>query len=214
MAIIKNSITFGSGFNITVEGPIDSRMVVETISDLTTVWGSDAPAYEGMLVSVIEDGNVYVLRNSDYSDINNWKKQSVELPNMDDYVTDDELNSALSVKENIINDLESIRSGAALGSTSLQFIPEEYVTDDDLNSVLSGYVTNETLSGLSNKVVNVESSLNNYYTIEQINKLIGDINLFNILVVDERFEIAGGYDCVLDVGKNTDIISGSEKFFR
>lgn len=75
MAIIKNSITFGSGFNITAEGPIDSRMVVEYISDLTTVWNSDAPAYEGMIVSVIEDGNVYTLIDSDFTDINNWKKQ-------------------------------------------------------------------------------------------------------------------------------------------
>ena len=75
MGIIKNSITFGSGFNITAEGPIDSRMVVETIEDLTTVWNSDAPAYEGMTVSVLEDGNIYVLRSKNFSDINNWKKQ-------------------------------------------------------------------------------------------------------------------------------------------
>ena len=75
MAIIKNSITFGSGFNITAEGPIDSRMVVEYISDLTTVWNPDAPAYEGMIVSVLEDGNIYTLRNKEYyTDINNWKK--------------------------------------------------------------------------------------------------------------------------------------------
>ena len=75
MGIIKNSITFGSGFNITAEGPIDSRMVVEYIEDLTTVWNSDAPAYEGMMVSVLEDGNIYVLRDVDFTDINNWKKQ-------------------------------------------------------------------------------------------------------------------------------------------
>ena len=75
MAIVKNSITFGSGFNITAEGPIDSRMVVETIGDLTTVWNSDAPAYVGMSVSVLEDGNIYVLRSKNFSDINNWKKQ-------------------------------------------------------------------------------------------------------------------------------------------
>lgn len=75
MAIIKNSIDFGSGFNIKTQGPIDSRMIVEYISDLTTIWNSDAPAYEGMMVSVLEDGNVYVLRNIDFTNINNWKKQ-------------------------------------------------------------------------------------------------------------------------------------------
>ena len=33
MGIIKNRTTFGSGFNITSQGPIDSRMIVEYISD-------------------------------------------------------------------------------------------------------------------------------------------------------------------------------------
>ena len=78
MGIIKNSITFGSGFNITAECPIDSRMVVEYISDLTTVWNSDAPSYKGMIVSVLEDGNVYTLIDRDFTDINNWKKQGSE----------------------------------------------------------------------------------------------------------------------------------------
>ena len=80
MAIIPNAITSGSGFNITAAGPIDSRMVVEYISDLTTVWNKDAPAYAGMSVSVLEDGNIYVLLQNedgtvDFSDIKNWKKQ-------------------------------------------------------------------------------------------------------------------------------------------
>ena len=83
MAIIKNSITFGSGFNITAQGPIDSRMVVEYIKDLTTVWDSNAPAYEGMMVSVIEDGNIYVLKNMNTSDSDettyNWKKVSEDV---------------------------------------------------------------------------------------------------------------------------------------
>ena len=79
MGIIKNSITFGSGFNITAQGPIDSRMVVEYISDLTTVWNSDAPAYVGMMVSVLEDGNIYTLRSVDFADINNWKKQGSDV---------------------------------------------------------------------------------------------------------------------------------------
>ena len=74
MAIVKNSITFGSGFNITAEGPIDSRMVVEYISDLTTVWNSDAPAYEGMIVSVLEDDNIYTLTDKDFTNFSNWKK--------------------------------------------------------------------------------------------------------------------------------------------
>ena len=74
MGIIKNSINFGSGFNITAEGPIDSRMIVETVDDLTRVWGKDAPAYKGMIVSVLGDGNIYTLIDKDYTNFSNWKK--------------------------------------------------------------------------------------------------------------------------------------------
>ena len=37
MAIIKNDLTYGYSFNITAAGPVDSRMRVNYISDLTTV---------------------------------------------------------------------------------------------------------------------------------------------------------------------------------
>lgn len=72
MAIIKNAITFGSGFNITAQGPIDSRSRVETKNDLLTIWGVDAPAYVGMVVSVIETGTLFVLTAADYTNIKNW----------------------------------------------------------------------------------------------------------------------------------------------
>lgn len=44
-----------------------------------------------------------------------------------------------------------------------------------------------------------------------VNKLSNEKSINNILVVDERFEIAGGGDRELDIGKTTDIISGCEK---
>ena len=122
MGIIKNSITFGSGFNITSEGPIDSRMVVEYIDDLTTVWNSDAPAYEGMSVSVIEDGNIYVLRNKDFSDINNWKKQGSDGSGIGKYslpvMTEEMKNAALADPQSGFNEDSgyiSIDDGSSLG---------------------------------------------------------------------------------------------------
>lgn len=74
MAIIKNAITFGSGFNITAQGPIDSRMRVETVADLTSVWGAEAPAYVGMVVTVSETGDLYVLVNEDAAQKDSWKR--------------------------------------------------------------------------------------------------------------------------------------------
>ena len=37
MAIIKNALTYGFGFNVTAAGPVDSRMRVNSLTDLTTV---------------------------------------------------------------------------------------------------------------------------------------------------------------------------------
>lgn len=46
-----------------------------------------------------------------------------------------------------------------------------------------------------------------------VQKLSNEKNINNILVVDERFEIAGGFPIELNVGKTTDVLSGAEKAF-
>lgn len=46
-----------------------------------------------------------------------------------------------------------------------------------------------------------------------VQKLSNEKNINNILVVDERFEIAGGFPIELNVGKTTDVLSGAEKSF-
>ena len=51
----------------------------------------------------------------------------------------------ISGKQDVINDLETIRTGAALGATALQAIPEEYVTDGELAA--KGYATIDQLNG-------------------------------------------------------------------
>ena len=134
MAIIKNSITFGSGFNITAEGPIDSRMVVEYISDLTTVWDSYAPAYEGMIVSVIEDGNVYTLIDSDFTDINNWKKQGggIEIYSSVDELPQDAPNGTLATV---------VMDGIILTSLYTLKYPQ-HGTDQNLGTISSIYPVN------------------------------------------------------------------------
>ena len=45
----------------------------------------------------------------------------------------------LATKQDVISDLETIRSGAALGATALQSVPSEYVTETELNN--KGYLT-------------------------------------------------------------------------
>ena len=71
-------------------------------------------------------------------------------------------------KQDVISDLEIIRSGAALGSTALQSVPEEYITKDELES--KGYLTEH-------------QSLDNYYTKSDIDNLIGEaIDITNTIL--------------------------------
>ena len=75
MGLIKNAINFGNGFNIGAVAPIDSRMRVELLSDLTSVWTAEIPAYKGMIVTVMETSDVYVLKDVDnYTNIASWVK--------------------------------------------------------------------------------------------------------------------------------------------
>ena len=69
MAIIKNAVPFGNGFNIGSASPIDSRMRVPYLSDLTSVWGTDAPAYAGMVVIVNEEDKAYILKTSGFNEL-------------------------------------------------------------------------------------------------------------------------------------------------
>ena len=60
--------------------------------------------------------------------------------------TKEELNS----KQDVIDDLESIREGASKGKTALQSVPEEYVTEQELEG--KGYLTeHQSLSHLATK---------------------------------------------------------------
>ena len=137
MGIIKNSITFGSGFNITAEGPIDSRMVVECISDLTNrnVWNSDAPVYVGMVVSVIEDGNVYMLKNKDFTNSDNWKMIGSD--------------GGSTVSEYSLPVMTNDMKNAAIEDPNSGFTEDSsYIYVDD-GSSLNGETTNNTITSVN-----------------------------------------------------------------
>lgn len=66
MARGTNTFSLGAGFNITGQEPIDSRLVVGTLSDLTTqeTW-KGVGLYNGLVVAVTESSTLYVLKNRD-----------------------------------------------------------------------------------------------------------------------------------------------------
>lgn len=66
MARGTNTFSLGAGFNITGQEPIDSRIVVGSLSDLTNeeTW-TGVGLYNGLVVAVTESSTLYVLKNRD-----------------------------------------------------------------------------------------------------------------------------------------------------
>lgn len=58
----------------------------------------------------------------------------------------------LALKQAVINDLETIRSGAAAGATALQSVPSGYPTTTEMETALSG--KQDTLSAGTNITIN------------------------------------------------------------
>ena len=91
-----------------------------------------------------------------------------EIPS--EYVTETELNgkgyattTQVNSKQDVISDLSTIRSGAALGATALQSVPSEYVTETELNN--KGYLN----SIPSEYVTETELTNKGYATTSQVN---------------------------------------------
>ena len=50
------------------------------------------------------------------------------------------LNAFLTTKQDIISDIDVIRSGASLGATALQSVPDEYAKVDDVESMIANAI--------------------------------------------------------------------------
>lgn len=66
---------------------------------------------------------------------------NIEIPeggngDLSNYYTKEEVNGIADTKQNTIEDLDTIRSGAAAGATALQSIPSEYITETELETRL------------------------------------------------------------------------------
>ena len=81
-----------------------------------------------------------------------------ELTNDSGYLT---AHQDISGKQDVINDLDVIRTNAEKGANALQEVPAEYVTEKELED--KGYLTEH-------------QSLDNYYTKDDVNVMINDIN--------------------------------------
>jgi hypothetical protein len=80
-------------------------------------------------------------------DHNAYITADTELENSLKWYVDDKMDS----KQNVISDLETIRSGAASGATALQEVPEEYITENELSE--KKYATESHVENLIDSAV-------------------------------------------------------------
>lgn len=106
-----------------------------------------------------------------------------ELTNDVPFVTQGEFNSlynSMESKQDVISDLETIRSGAALGATALQSVPEEYVTLEAVKQLIK-----EATNRIDGGIINTE----NTPTVNTI----GEITENNEILINEEMLSAGTY---------------------
>ena len=72
MARAQGSANFAGSLEVLAGAPIDARLVVNTKTDLTDPT-SYSYKYIGMIVSVKDEGNAYILTADDTTDLANWK---------------------------------------------------------------------------------------------------------------------------------------------
>ena len=80
-------------------------------------------------------------------DHNAYKAADTELENSLKVYVNDKVDS----KQNVISDLETIRSGAAAGTIALQEVPEEYITENELSE--KKYATESQVEDLIDSAV-------------------------------------------------------------
>lgn len=97
------------------------------------------------------------------------------------------INSLLIKKQDVLNDIEDIRTGASKGATALQSIPSEYITDVELDNrkyATSDYVIEE----LKSKSDVDHTHDDKYYTKSEIDSFFGDV--ISLETVKEMIENA------------------------
>lgn len=119
----------------------------------------------------------------------------------------DNILDSVEGKQNEIEDLASIRSGAAKGATALQSVPSEYVTETELSN--KGYAT---ISALNNKVdaINGKQLSTEDFTTALKNKLEGLNNYDDTELSNAISTLRGDFDNIVSGDTTTAIKTFNE----
>ena len=210
---ILDIILFSSNNNLELNG-ID---VVDNIVNLTDNTLKDVSV--GKVVFVIEDGNIYVLKDIDFSDINNWEKQIPVLPNMEEYYTKLDVDNKLDDKQDILsagsnviidnNEISVDLSNYALktdipntdGFVSKGDLTEYAKTEDLTNYALKTDIPNTDGFALKEDLPNMEE----YYTkLDVDNNFVSKGDLTNYAKTEDLKTEFGNYYTKTDIDNKLD----------
>ena len=120
------------------DAKVAADAAVKNVESLSArIDGIESPSLGGYATEDFVNEKVANLVGSAPETLDTIGELSEALKNNKDLV--DVLTNSIGTKQNVIEDLQSIREGAAAGATALQVVPEEYVTETELANM--GYAT-------------------------------------------------------------------------
>lgn len=198
MARNRGLFNFSANLEVKKNAPLDSRIVVDTLLELTetSTWADSENKvwlYNGIVVSVIENHGLYMLTNYDavtaptaYTDIDNWVAVDASAAQTDvtDNLTSTSTTSALSANQGRVlkGEIETLKTSLAAvyvykGSVdAFADLPTDANVGDTYNVVAAnGNIpagTNYAWNGTAWDALGGQLDLSNYYTKDQTDSAI------------------------------------------
>lgn len=200
MARNRGLFNFSANLEVKKNAPLDSRIVVDTLLELTetSTWADNENKvwlYNGIVVSVIENHGLYMLINYNavtaptaYTDMDNWIAIDASAAQIDvtDNLTSTSTTSALSANQGrVLKDaIETLRTslGGALTYKGSKDTYEELPTDANVGDVWNVVAangntpagTNYAWNGADWDALGGQVDLSNYYTKSQTDSAISE----------------------------------------
>lgn len=197
MARTRGSYNFSANLEIKKTAPLDSRVVVNTKAELTqeTTWADEESKvwlYSGLIVSCLEDGNLYMLTDYDpvsaadaYKQADNWKQMNGTDVSVVDNLTSTSATEALSANQGkILNDkITAVQSSLSSVYTykgsvdNYEELPESEQKVGDTYNVAAAHDnipagTNYAWNGESWDALGGSVDLSNYYNKGEVDGAI------------------------------------------
>jgi hypothetical protein len=171
MARNQGTFNFSSNFEPNIKAPIDARIVVEYLSDLTSsaqwIQSGNNWLYDGIIVSVTNDsinnGAYYLQDSNNYNIISNWIKLSNSL-NFNNFVVTSSIandNTTASYALNALSSSYALTASYVPNITNFDYsFTSSFVTTNSFNNSTGSFVTTNSFNDSTGSFV-VTSSIAN-----------------------------------------------------